>query len=125
MTKRTSLLGGLALTVVALAGCSSGAAPTTTQTTSASASASASAPASGGSATSAGGPVDPNSASAEELVGALTAAGVANADRWAREIQEYGPYSATELKATLTRELAKYNIAPDQLGKLLSALRVS
>lgn len=124
MTKLTSLLGTLALTAVALTGCSSGAEPTTAPTTAASASASASTQPAGGSTSSASGAVDPNSATAAELVAALKAAGVDNAERWAREIQEYGPYTATELKAKLTQELAKYNIAPDQLIKLLSALRV-
>jgi DNA uptake protein ComE-like DNA-binding protein len=123
MKKPVPILVALTLAVAALAGCAAdtpqSAAGQTNDT-----STSTSAPAPGSSAAPAGA-VDPNSASTDELVAALESAGVDNAQQWAREIQEYGPYTAADLTATLTQELAKYNIAADQLTKLLSALDVS
>ncbi|MGF9664017.1 hypothetical protein AAIH25_19340 [Arthrobacter crystallopoietes] len=68
--------------------------------------------------------VDPNTATTEELTAALASAGVDNPDRWAEEVQEYGPYTAENLEPTLTEELGKYGISQDQLSKVLSALKV-
>ena len=73
----------------------------------------------------AAGRVDANTATNEELVAALTAAEVSNADRWAREVQEYRPYSGTDDWAKLKQELAKYNIDTPTLTKILSALEVN
>jgi hypothetical protein len=57
-------------------------------------------------------------------VTALTAAGVANADRWAREVEEYRPYDAADPTLThLQSELAKYDPDPATLAAILSALQ--
>jgi len=68
--------------------------------------------------------VDPNTATTDELAAALRSAGVDNPERWAREVKEYGPYTAGNLQPTLTNELGKYDISQDQLGRVLSALKV-
>lgn len=68
--------------------------------------------------------VSANTATESELVAALTAAGVPNADRWAREVMEYRPYPADD--ATLQRlqdNLAKYNPDPATLAGILAALK--
>ena len=68
--------------------------------------------------------VSANDASQEELVAALTAAGVPNADRWAREIEEYRPYDTSD--ATLQKlqdNLAKYDPDAATLAGILSALQ--
>jgi hypothetical protein len=68
--------------------------------------------------------VSANIATHEELVAALTAGGVANADRWAREIEEYRPYDATDpTLAHLQSELAKYNPDPATLAAILAVLQ--
>jgi hypothetical protein len=64
-----------------------------------------------------------NSASESEIASALAAAGVPNADRWAREVVEYRPYDASD--STLQKlqdNLAKYNPDPTTLAGILSAL---
>jgi len=67
--------------------------------------------------------VSANTAMAGELVAALEAAGVANADRWAREIMEYRPYDAADPTLQhLQDELAKYNPDPATLAAILSVL---
>lgn len=71
------------------------------------------------------GTVDANTASIDELAAAFDAAGVPNADRWAREVDEYRPYSGTDDWAHLKQELSKYNIDQDTLDKILSVLTVS
>ena len=69
------------------------------------------------------GTVSANTASTEELITALEANGVDNADRWAREIEEYRPYDTADPELThLQDELAKYNPDPDQLQKILDTL---
>jgi hypothetical protein len=73
----------------------------------------------------ASGTVDANEASIDELAAAFDAAGVPNADRWAREVDEYRPYSGTDDWAHLKQELSKYNIDQDTLDKILSVLTVS
>ena len=67
--------------------------------------------------------VSANNASEQELVAALTAAGVSNPTRWAGEIQEYRPYDTSDASLSkLKQELAKYK--PDQatLDKIMSVL---
>jgi hypothetical protein len=67
--------------------------------------------------------VSANTATSEELVAALTAAGVPNADRWAREIEEYRPYDSSDpTLARLQSNLAKYDPDPATLAAILSAL---
>ena len=67
--------------------------------------------------------VSANTASTAELVAALEAADVANADRWAREIMEYRPYDSTDPTLQhLQDELAKYNPDPATLAAILRVL---
>lgn len=101
--------------VLALAACGSG-----TQ-----AGTQASAPATSATAASSGaGTVNANSATVDELTQALSAAGVANPEKIAAEVEEYRPYTADDLKTKLTQELAKYGLDDAQLAKVLSALSV-
>jgi hypothetical protein len=67
--------------------------------------------------------VNPNTASIPEIQQALESAGVPNAARWAREVDEYKPYPADDPSmAKLRQNLAKYNPAPDVVEKIISAL---
>lgn len=67
--------------------------------------------------------VSANTATREELIAALEAAGVARADRWAHEIEEYRPYdTADPTLQHLQDELAKYNPDPATLAAILSVL---
>jgi competence protein ComEA len=68
--------------------------------------------------------VNANTASVDQLQAAFEAAGVTNADRWAREVAEYRPYDADPTWAQLRQELGKYNIAPDVLEKIIAVLEV-
>ena len=69
--------------------------------------------------------VNANSASRAELQRAFEAAGVTNAAQWAREVEEYRPYSASDTSwSKLRKELAKYNIAADVLEKIISTLQL-
>lgn len=68
--------------------------------------------------------VNANTASVDELQAAFEAAGISNADRWAREVAEYRPYPADPTWAQLRQELSKYNIAPDVLEKIIGLLEV-
>ena len=67
--------------------------------------------------------VNANSASRAELQAAFEAAGVTNAAQWAREVEEYRPYTADDPTwGRLRKELAKYNIASDVLEKIIATL---
>lgn len=69
--------------------------------------------------------VSANNATNAQLVAALTAAGVPNPANWAREIEEYRPYAASDTNLTKLRQnLAKYNPAPGVVDKIVSALSV-
>ena len=127
MNRPRSLFGLSAAALVLVAACSSGGAASTpavaqpTAVASAVATADASGAASSSSAVTAR--VSANSASESELTAALTAAGVPNADRWAREVMEYRPYDTSD--ATLQKlqdNLAKYNPDSTTLAGILSAL---
>lgn len=118
---RTLLRGSLAgLTALALAlpACGSGgddtASPTST-TTSAATSGS-------GDTSSATTTLDANTATVEEMTAAFEAAGVDNAQRWAREVEEYRPYEASDNWAKLRDELSKYNIDDDTFDRIVSTL---
>jgi hypothetical protein len=63
-----------------------------------------------------------NIASVEELTAAFQSAGIPSADKWAVEVEEYRPYPEDPNWAKLTKELAKYNIAPSLLTAILSCL---
>jgi DNA uptake protein ComE-like DNA-binding protein len=65
-----------------------------------------------------------NTATVEELQAAFAAAGISNADRWAREVAEYRPYPADPTWAQLRQELGKYNIDPAVLEQIIALLEV-
>lgn len=70
------------------------------------------------------GAVSANTATTEELIAALEAAGVPNADRWAGEIEEYRPYDVADpTLGRLQDNLAKYDPDPATLAAILSALQ--
>ena len=121
-------LATLAATII-VAACSSGSAATPSTTATATASpAGSSAPAtSTPSATSSSavvGRVSANTATESEIAAALAAAGVPNADRWAREVTEYRPYPTSDATLqALQDNLAKYNPDPATLAGILSALQ--
>jgi hypothetical protein len=110
-------LGSLAAaTLLTFAACSSGgggttASPGATSTTSA------------GNPAATGTKADANKASVEQLTAALNAAGVSNAGRWAREVDEYRPYPTDDPTfAKLRQNLAKYNPGDDVVEKIVSTL---
>lgn len=68
--------------------------------------------------------VNANTANVDEIAAALTAAGVDNADRWAREVEEYRPYDTSDPDLTHLRdELAKYNPGEGVVDAIVSALQ--
>jgi hypothetical protein len=70
------------------------------------------------------GKVSANTASQSEIAAALAAAGVPNADRWAREVTEYRPYPANDPTLQVLQDnLAKYNPDPATLAGILGALQ--
>lgn len=67
--------------------------------------------------------VNANTASVSELTAALTAAGVSNPSKWAREVEEYRPYPTDDPTfASLRKELAKYNPSDETVNQIISAL---
>jgi hypothetical protein len=73
--------------------------------------------------TPAAGKANANTASHDELAAALTAAGVDNAERWAREIDEYRPYPTDDPTfAKLRGELEKYGPSKETVDLIVSAL---
>ena len=107
-----------------LAGCGSSSSPATDSTPAANTVSSDTTPtgASTAGAVTAG-KVSANTASGDELVAALEAAGVPSADRWAREIQEYRPYDSSDpTLASLRSELSKYNPSSEVLEKIIGVL---
>lgn len=88
------------------------------QTTSTTASAGAAAGPSGDATT-----VDANSATVAELTAAFEADGIANASRWAREVEEYRPYPTDDpTLAKLREELKKYNPSSEVVDQIVAAL---
>ncbi len=117
-----SLTAVAALAVLACSGTGASSAPS--DLASAIPSAAASTAASTGASSASATRVSANDATHDELVAALTNAGVANADRWAREIEEYRPYDTSD--ATLQKlqdNLAKYDPSPETLAGILTALQ--
>jgi len=54
------------------------------------------------------------------------AAGIPNAARWAREVDEYRPYDTADPSfGKLRRELAKYNPAPGVVDRIIATLSLS
>ncbi len=68
--------------------------------------------------------VNANTASKGDIAAALTKVGVKNADKWANEIEEYRPYTATTLPTKLKGELGKYGVDQDTLAKIMSVLTI-
>jgi hypothetical protein len=68
--------------------------------------------------------VNANTATEAELATAFAAAGVSNADRWAKEVAEYRPYPSDPSWAQLRQELGKYNIDPAVLEQIIAILAV-
>lgn len=102
--------------VLSLAACGSDSSESSADTTAAAAVAAAPA---------ASGTVDPNNASAEEIAATIEAAGIDNADKWADEIKEYGPYDGSDAGwETLRGELAKYNASPEVIDQIIALLAV-
>jgi hypothetical protein len=67
--------------------------------------------------------VSANAASESEIEAALSAAGVSNSARWAKEVVEYRPYPADDPNLTKLRDnLAKYNPGQETVDKIVSAL---
>ncbi|GAA0922380.1 hypothetical protein [Pseudonocardia zijingensis] len=67
--------------------------------------------------------VSANTASEDEIAGALESAGVSNPERWAEEVVEYRPYPADDPDLGKLREkLAKYNPGQETTDKIVSAL---
>ncbi len=110
--------------VLVLVACSASATSTTSSPAAATAASSAATSSTANaSAATTGGKVSANTATSDELVAALTAAGVPNADRWAREVMEYRPYDTSDpALQRLQDNLAKYNADPATLAAILSAL---
>ena len=118
------LVLGLSVAACSSAGASPSAAPTDAAP-SAAPTATASAGASTAASSQAGtSRINANTASIEELQAAFEAAGITNADRWAREVAEYRPYASDPTWAQLRQELGKYNIAPDILEQIIAVLEV-
>jgi hypothetical protein len=71
------------------------------------------------------GKVNANTASVAEIQEALQAAGVTNAARWAREVEEYRPYPTNDPSfAKLRQELAKYNPGPGVVDQIIAVLEL-
>ena len=69
--------------------------------------------------------VSANDATIEELTDAFTEAGVANASRWAREVDEYRPYETSDTEfGALYEELSKYGIDDETFNKIVSVLEL-
>lgn len=67
--------------------------------------------------------MDANNATADELIAALEANGVTNAEKWADEIEEYRPYPTDDPTfAKLRDELSKYNPDPATLEAIVASL---
>lgn len=137
-TRRTAAslaLTALAAATLGLSACSSGSdtkAATATPAASTSAASSASGQSATESPTTAGAgtasdsanKADANNASKEEIVKALEAHGVQNADKMADEIEEYRPYTSGDIASKLGEELGKYNVDQATLTKILDSLKV-
>ena len=69
--------------------------------------------------------VSANDATIDELTAAFEAADIPNASRWAREVDEYRPYSEDDTDyAKLRGELAKYNPSPETLEAIIATLHL-
>lgn len=121
MSRRTVTVLASSMLAVLLAACSGNAGAVTTTPGATQSTATATSAASP--AMAATGKVSANTASEAEIASALAAAGVPNADRWAREVTEYRPYPTDDpTLAKLQDNLAKYQPDAATLQAILSAL---
>ena len=116
-TRAIALLTTLLALVVVAAGCGSSDSTAEPSTTVESTTASPE-----DSTASTAGKVSANDASIDELTAAFEAAGIANADRWAFEVDEYRPYPDDPTFAKLRDELSKYNPSPETLEAIIATL---
>lgn len=66
-----------------------------------------------------------NDASIADLTAQFEAAGIAQAARWAREVDEYRPYSEDDTNYNKLRgELAKYNPGPGVVDAIIATLHL-
>jgi hypothetical protein len=108
--------------VIVFAGACSGDSEATSTAASGTASAATAAPASAAPTVTAS-KVSANSATIAELQAAFEAASIANAARWAREVDEYRPYATSDTNfAKLRGELAKYNPAAGVVDAIIGTL---
>lgn len=116
---------GSVLVVVALAAVTACSSASTSKSASddASSTSSTTATTAGSSSTGSSRQVSANDATMAELVTALTDAGVPQADRWAREVDEYRPYPTDDPTfAKLRQELSKYNPSTEVVDQIVGAL---
>ena len=119
----SSRLAGLLAIAVLAVGCGSSGDSTTATTTPAATVASTAAPAATATAAVAG-KVSANDATEEELTAAFEAAGIPNAERWAKEVAEYRPYDLSDTTwAHLREELAKYDPDPQVVEQIIATLQ--
>jgi hypothetical protein len=116
------LVAALGLAALVAVGCSSP--PATTSPTATPGSVESAPPTTPPASSSVAVRVSANTATEQELAAAFSAAGIPNADRWAREVAEYRPYDADPTWAKLRQELAKYNIDPTVLEQILATLEL-
>ena len=123
---RTFLPSILVGSTLVLAACGGSSAASGTTSAPATVSATSASSAAGGAAASspvAGQKVNANTASVAELQQAFEAAGISNAGRWAREVEEYRPYPTNDPSfAKLRQELAKYNPGPGVVDQIVATL---
>jgi hypothetical protein len=119
---RLSSICGVTLTVLVLTACGGTTTPSNNSRPPTAAPTSVSAPP-GGTAGPSATTVSANTASESEIEAALSAAGVSNSGRWAKEVVEYRPYPADDPNLTKLRDnLAKYNPGQETVDKIVSAL---
>ena len=132
MNRKHGLAGVGLVLAVGLAACSGAGAAATSATapdptggaTSSSTTTSSTSASSATSAPAAGTKINAKTAPVEQLQAAFEAAGIPNADRWAREVAEYRPYPSDPSWAQLRQELGKYNIDPAVLEQIIAVLEV-
>jgi DNA uptake protein ComE-like DNA-binding protein len=127
--RRVALFAPFVASVVIVAGCSLGSSDKTaapagsTPTSTTVASTSTTVPGATTTVPAATTKANANTASKAEITAALTAAGVASADRWAGEVVEYRPYATNDPTfAKLRQNLVKYNPAAGVVDQIVSAL---
>jgi hypothetical protein len=72
--------------------------------------------------TTTSGKVNANTATRAELQAAFEAAGIPGAAQWAKEVEEYRPYTSDPNFPKLRQQLAKYNPGPGVVDQLVATL---